>query len=253
MSAPRCVILGGGGHARVIIDALRAMRGTGVPPVGPAGVPPADGGVIAFDGRDARRPHGQDARATPEPAAILDANTWRHGGLLDGVPILGSDAELARLRAEGWTLFVMGLGGAGDNAPRRRVYEFALGLGFQPVTVIHPRAIVSPTATLGAGAQILAGAIVCAGAVLGANVLVNSGAIVEHDCVIGDHVHVASGACLCGGVTVGEGAHLGARCVVRQLVSIGASALVAAGAVVVKEVAAGQKVAGVPARPWPVR
>lgn len=216
MSLPRCVILGGGGHARVVIEALRL------------------GGAV-------------------EPAAILDPDTARDGGELDAVPILGTDSELARLRAEGWTLFAMGLGGVGDNAPRRRVYEYAVGLGFEPVTVIHPRAIVSPAAAIGPGAQILAGAIVNAGAVLGANVLINSGAIVEHDCAIGDHVHVASGACLCGGVTVGEGAHVGARSVVRQLVSIGAGALVAAGAVVVKDVPAGQKVAGVPARPWPVR
>lgn len=216
MSVPRCVILGGGGHARVIIDALRA------------------GGAA-------------------EPAAILDSDKALHGSQVDGVRIVGSDEELPRLRAGGWAHFAMGMGGAGNNAPRRRVYDFALSAGLQPVTIVHPRAFVSPAATLGPGAQIMPGSLVCAGAALGANVLVNSGAIVEHDCNVGDHVHVASGACLCGAVTVGVGAHLGARCVVRQGITIGASALVAAGAVVVKDVPAGQKVAGVPARPWIAR
>lgn len=213
---PRCVILGGGGHARVIIGALRL-------------------------------------RGAAEIVGILDSDKARTGKEIDGVPILGGDEMLTSLRAEGGLKFALGLGGAGHNEPRKQLYDYALDHAVHPMTVIHPNAIIAPAAILGPGAQILAGAIVNAGAVLGANVLVNSGAIVEHDCVIGDHVHVATGACLCGTVTIGEGAHLGARCVVRQGITIGAGALVAAGAVVVKDVPPGQKVAGVPARSWPAR
>ncbi|HEV7406053.1 MAG TPA: PVC-type heme-binding CxxCH protein [Chthoniobacteraceae bacterium] len=62
-------------HNNAIVGA--ADRGTGVPPVGPAGILPADYDIrktlgSAFDGRDARRPHGQDARATrPAPRLLV--------------------------------------------------------------------------------------------------------------------------------------------------------------------------------------
>jgi acetyltransferase-like isoleucine patch superfamily enzyme len=48
-------------------------------------------------------------------------------------------------------------------------------------------------------------------------------------------------------VTIGRGAWIGAGAVV--LADVGEHAVVAAGAVVVKPVAAGQRVAGVPAKP----
>lgn len=207
----RCVILGGGGHARVVIDALRAN------------------GL--------------------EPAAIVDRDLARRDTFLDGVRFAGDDSELPSLRASGVTHFVMGFAGAGNNAPRQRAFEQARALGLLPLTLVHPRAIVSPAAKLGDGCQVLAGAVVNAGAVLGENVIANTATIIEHDCEIASHVHIASGACLCGAVRVEEAAHIGARGVVRQLIRVGARAIIAAGAVVVDDVAAGTTVAGIPARP----
>lgn len=207
---PQCVIIGGGGHARVVIDALRAS-GLG----------------------------------TPE--AVVDAAPERRGQRVDGVEIVGGDAELAGLRAQGVTHFVMGIGGAGNNAPRQRLFDAARAQGFQPITLVHPSAIVSQAAKLADGVQVLARAVVNPGATLAANVIVNTGAIVEHDCVVGAHVHIASGAILAGGVRVEEGAHIGAGSVTRQGCTIGSGAIVGAGAAVVENVPANVVVAGVPA------
>lgn len=207
---PRCVIIGGGGHARVVIDALR-VSGLG------------------------------------HPEAVVDAAPERRGQRVDGVEVVGGDEELSGLRERGITHFVMGLGGAGNNQPRRRLFEAALSRGFQPLTLIHPAAIISATAALADGVQVLARAVVNPGATLGTNVIVNTGAIVEHDCVIGAHVHIASGAILAGGVRVEEGAHIGAGSVTRQSCKIGREAIVGAGAAVVDDVPANVVVAGVPA------
>lgn len=209
-SDTRCVILGGGGHARVVIDCLHAS--------GVAG-----------------------------PFGILDADSVRWGQTLLDVPILGGDELLPALVRCGARHFVVGVGGTGDNRPRRRLFELGVAHGLMPLTVRHPSALCSTWAQVGEGSVLCPGAIVNAGAVLGKNVVVNTGAIIEHDCVVGDHVHVATGARVCSTVRIGVGAHIGAGATVRQCLRIGAGALVGAGAVVVKDVEAGAVVAGVPA------
>ena len=209
---PSCVILGGGGHAKVLIDCLLAS-----------------GSSLG--------------------CSILDSDRSRWGQELLGVPIIGDDSLLPTLASRGAKCFVVGLGSTGDNEPRRRVFELALSYDLEPLAVAHPSAICSKWAMVGPGSQFLTRSVINAGAILGANVIVNSGAIVEHDCVLGDHVHVATGAQLASTVQVGDGAHIGAGATVRQNITIGDRAIVGAGAVVVKDVPPGLVVVGVPARP----
>lgn len=209
--APEIVIVGGGGHARVLIDALRAAGET-------------------------------------RTIGVLDADRARIGTSVFGVPIVGDDAILPDLADSGTRYFAVGIGGTGDNAPRARLFEKAVSLGLQPLTIVHPRAVVSVFSVVGAGCQILAGAIVGPGVTLGCNVIVNTAAVVEHDCVIGDHTHIATGARLASTVRIGDRAHVGVAATVRQVITIGAASVVGAGAVVVKDVSPGTVVIGVPAK-----
>ncbi len=207
-----CLILGGGGHAQVVIESLQAS------------------GV-----------------ATPYAVLDLDPSLW--GKELLGVPILGGDDLLPDLVGRGITCFVVGLGGIGDNRPRCRLFELGIASGLTPITVCHPSVVQSPSAKIGAGSALFPNAVVNAGVVLGVNVIVNTGAIVEHDCVLGDHVHVATGARLASTVSVGAYAHIGAGATVRQCISVGEGAIVGAGAVVVKDVEPWTAVVSVPACP----
>lgn len=186
-----------------------------------------------------------------EVAALVDDDPARAGGHLLGFPVLAGAESLARLKDEGVAHAFAGVGGVGDNGPRRAVFERLLAEGFQLPPIVHAAAVVSPWAQLGRGAHVLAGAIVNAGASVGDDVIVNTGAIVEHDCVLGAHAHVAPGVRLAGLVEIGEAAHVGIGAVVVGRVHVGAGALVAAGAVVVRDVPAGARVAGVPARDLP--
>ena len=205
------IILGGGGHARVLIESLHAS------------------GLV-------------------ENICVLDKDRSLWGKVLLGVPVPGGDELLPELVQQGATHFVVGMGSVGDNRPRRRLFELGLSAGLIPLTIIHPAAVFSKWAKIGNGSVIFPGAVVNAGALLGLNVIVNTGAIVEHDCVIGDHVHVATGSRLCGAVQVANGAHIGAGATIREGVSIGAGAVVGAGALVLKDVEPGTVVVGVPAR-----
>jgi UDP-perosamine 4-acetyltransferase len=170
------------------------------------------------------------------------------GTLVQGVPVLGGDDCLGTALTAAATHFVVGLGSASDNRPRRRLFELGLSRDLSPLEIAHPWSSVSPRACIGPGVQRLAGSIVNTAAVLEANVLVNSGAIVEHDCWLGHSVHVSCGACLGGQVRVEPGAFIGLGATVKQGISIGADAVVGAGAVVVRDVPPRAVVVGVPAR-----
>jgi sugar O-acyltransferase (sialic acid O-acetyltransferase NeuD family) len=208
---PLCLILGGGGHARMLIDCIEM-----------AGI--------------------------AELMGILEVNPARWGESMYGVKIKGGDDLLGEMVEQGVTHFVVGVGGTRDNRPRQRLFELGMEGGLTPLTVKYPGAFVSPRATVGEGCHLMPMSVVNAGAVLGMNVIVNSGAIVEHDCVIGDHVHIATGAKLSSTVTVGSGTHVGAGATIRQCIAIGSDSVVGAGAVVVKDVPDDVTVVGVPAR-----
>src|ERR1051326_7763486 len=96
---PLCVILGGGGHARVVIDSLLAS-----------------GAAV--------------------PYGVLDVDPARLGSELCGVPILGDDTLLPEVCKQGVTFFAVGVGAVGDNRPRQRVYELGLSAGLKPLTII---------------------------------------------------------------------------------------------------------------------
>ncbi len=207
----KVVGLGAGGHAKVVIEILRS--------------------------------HG-----SYELIGLLDPNPELQDRSVLGVPVLGDDDLLPALKREGIRHFFVGLGSIGDTGPRQRLFELALQYQMKPVNIIHPQAVISPSAVLGEGVTVMAGAVINACARLGVNVIVNTGAIVEHDCIVGDHVHIATGAQLASTVRVGKGAHIGADATVLQCVHIGESALVGAGAVVIRDVPPGVTVVGCPAR-----
>ncbi|HOV04241.1 MAG TPA: acetyltransferase [Hyphomicrobiales bacterium] len=162
-------------------------------------------------------------------------------------PYLGGDDWLDSEAAKGVAL-ANGIGSVGVAGRRKPLFLELKARGFDFPALVHPRAVVAPTARIGAGALVMAGAIVQAFAEIGDNVIVNSGAIVEHHCRIGEHAHVAPGATLCGGVVLGAESFVGAGATVIQYRTIGARAMIAAGAVVVGDVDDGAELRGVPAK-----
>lgn len=121
-----------------------------------------------------------------------------------GYPILSKASDLSALEGRFETAIVA----VGDNARRMALSAAARRIGLRLVNVVHPRAIVSPSAVLGEGITLMAGAIVGCEARVGDGALVNAGAIVDHHAEVGAFAHLGVGACLPGGASLGASAWL---------------------------------------------
>ena len=182
-------------------------------------------------------------------AGIVPVVALDPGGAADllGVPIRGGDELMEEVLAEGG--IDAGIVALGSNGLRRKLGLRLRALGCAMPPVIHPAAIVSASARIGPGSQVMAGAIVQARAEIGADCIINTGAIVEHDCVVGDGVHVAPRSVMGGSCRLGDGTLFGIGAVARPGTTIGAGVVVGAGAVVVADVVDGATVVGNPAAP----
>ena len=192
------VIVIGGGHARVVVDALRLC------------------GISMLGICDPALPRGSEGPF--------------------GIAVLGDDKAVAAYAPEQVDL-VNGVGSIESTQARRQVFETFRQRGYQFAAVVHPSAVIANDVTLGEGAQIMAGAIIQSGTTVGSDSIVNTGARIDHDCRVGNHVHIAPGATLSGGVVVGDGTHIGVAAAVIQSIKLGRNCLIGAGAVVTRDVA----------------
>jgi sugar O-acyltransferase (sialic acid O-acetyltransferase NeuD family) len=172
---------------------------------------------------------------------VVDDDLARDGSTLMDVPVCAPIRE--HLPKGGRAVVAIG-----NNAARLRVAAAVDDLVGEWVTLVHPRAFVDPTVTLGPGTVVFAGAVIQPDAVLGAHVIVNTGATVDHDGRLDDGVHIAPGVHLAGNVTLGRGAFLGVGVAVIPGRTIGAGSVVGAGAVVVRDLPDDVTAMGVPAR-----
>lgn len=189
------VVIGGGGHAKVLISVLRKLQWD----------------VLGYT----------DAR---DNGVILGANHLGDDGALP-------DLRCSHGRCGA----VVGVGKVDASPLRTSLQERVESLGFVVPVVVSPDATVNAEVTLGTGTAVFDGAIVNSGTRTGRACIINSNSTVEHDSWLGDNVHIASGATVCGGVTVGENCFVGAGATVVQGVRICDDCLVGAGAVVTRD------------------
>ena len=161
-----------------------------------------------------------------------------------GFPVWDDWSELTSSTAQ----VVLGIG---DILARKRVAEFIAGkIGDRRfVSVIHPRAQQGRSVCIKAGSMLLGQMSLTARIEVGQHVLINPGCTIAHDCTVGDFSNLSPSVSLAGNVTIGRECFLGTGAIVGPGVTIGDGAVIGAGSVVLKDVAAGQKVFGVPAKP----
>ena len=150
------------------------------------------------------------------------------GSLILGYRVIGSDADLAKLRNScGHALLAVGQIGA---ASQRLVIAKSLEhFDFESPTIISPNAVVSNHAKVGFGTTIGHNVIVNAAAEVGVHCIINSAALIEHDVVIGDHCHISTGALINGGVKLGNGSFVGSGAMLREGLDIPPNTVISAG------------------------
>jgi sugar O-acyltransferase (sialic acid O-acetyltransferase NeuD family) len=129
------------------------------------------------------------------------------------------------------------------------LHDKLLQLGLQPVTLVHPWAVIASDAEIGERSQIMAGVIVGSKATIGKQCIVNTKASIDRDSVLENGAEISPRVTLCGMARVGSCAWIAAGATVLPLVQIGADATVGAGAVVNKNVPDATTVVGIPANP----
>lgn len=205
----RVLIIGSGGHGRVVADALLAAHR-----------------------------QGDDT----EPIGFLDDDPSRQGCVHLGLPVLGAVGDLGHIPHDAVIVAV------GDNHTRHRLSIDLVARGATLAVACHPSSVVSTDAAIGAGAMLMAGVLVTTGVHVARGAILNTGCVVEHDSNVGPWSHIAPGAVLGGGVVIGAETLVGLGARVLPGVRIGSGVVIGAGAVVVADLPDDVVCVGIPAR-----
>ncbi len=203
------VVVGGGGHAKVVISILQKMKSY----------------------------------------RIVGYTDMKDKGSILGVSYLGSDSELGKVALEQNGLnAVLAVGQVGLGKQRYELWEHIHSHDLSLPRIVSPGAIVNEGVSGGEGATVMDGAVINAGTSLGIGAIVNTNSTIEHDVVLEDWVHVAPGATVCGGVSIGRFSMIGAGATVIEGMKIAPECIVGAGATVVRDITESGIYVGSPAR-----
>lgn len=205
----KVVIIGAGGHAKVIADIVEKSGDT----------------VYGF--LDDKLPEGTIIANNKLFKVIGDFNKRFT------LPITHQDLE-----------FVIAIG---DNKKRKEIAEKSVH-NIKYYTAIHPSATIGLDVSIGEGTVVMANSCINTSATIGRHCIINTGSIIEHDNVLEDYVHISPNATLAGTVKVGERTHIGISATVKNNIEICEECIIGAGAVVVKDIKEKGTYVGVPAR-----
>ncbi len=146
------------------------------------------------------------------------------------------------------SLAVVGIGKVNCLDTRLKIQETVKRWGFTFPIITSPRASVNEDVVLGEGTVVFDGVVINSGARIGRACIINSNSTVEHDCRLGDSVHLAPGATVSGGVAIGDNCMIGVGACIIHSVSVSGGALIGAGSTVVKNIEFPGTYAGTPAK-----
>jgi sugar O-acyltransferase (sialic acid O-acetyltransferase NeuD family) len=181
-----------------------------------------------------------------EIAGFVDDDASAHGETRTGHLVLGGRDWLEERAPSSPVAVVLGLA---TPDIKRRIVEGLAGLPLEFPTVVHPSAVVSRHARVGAGATVGPANVISVNVDVGEFATINTACTLGHDARVGPYATVLPGVNVSGQVDVGEGASIGTGAAITQGVAIGAGTTVGAGATVIGDLPPGCVAVGTPARP----
>ena len=158
--------------------------------------------------------------------------------------VIGKIEECIKISEENPDVcFIIGIG---NNQTRKDIADQYKDIKYY--TAIHSSSQVAIDVDIGEGTTIMANACINTSAKIGRHCIINTASIVEHDNQIGDYVHLSPNVTCCGTVTIGELTHIGAGATIKNNINITDECIIGAGAVVVKDIQEKGIYVGVPAK-----
>ena len=192
------ILVGGGGHCKVIIDAIKKSRK-----------------FIIY--------------------GVIDKNLAKGTSIL-GSKVIGRDNMLPMIFKQGIKNAFISVGSTGNCGIRKKICDNLKNIGFKLPIITHPNSVIAEDVKFGEGTFVAAGAVINPGVKIGKNVIINTSSSVDHDCEIADFVHIAPGVTLSGNVKIGSQTHIGTGTKIIQGLSIGKNCMVKAGELVRRDV-----------------
>lgn len=164
---------------------------------------------------------------------FTDKDDKTKGKKILGIEVIGSYKILKDLLKQGIHGAVVAVGF--DNNLREKYFHQTKEMGFEMINVVHPSALIDPSAQLKDGIVIAAGCILCPQVIIEQNCILEAGTIIGANTQIADNVYIGVGGCIGGGSFIKRNAFLAAGCSTGAYVTIGKNVKVGPGTSVIKD------------------
>lgn len=150
------------------------------------------------------------------------------------LPILGTEVSYTPESNDEFVIAIT------DHKIKQKVISILKNKNAKFRSVIHPTAIISEYAKLGAGVIIYPFASISCDATIGSFTVVNLGAVIAHDVTVGEHSFIGTYTNLGGWSTIGSKCYIGSGAVITQRSTVENSSKVSSNVCVFGKVKTGE-------------